>query len=208
MPLINYVKLYGADVAKVLQSDEQLIDMGLYREPLIGDESRLERAVDELSPRMRRYVKERGPLPPRSDKFFQGFDLFRGGVQVNPDRINRLMGGISGEGGTDSMAGRLWLAANSRDRGGSTYYAVTERRLLLLTEAKINSGDYQILFELPRSAVASVARKGKLLFQRGRVEVRFTDGSMKAWTPGMLSAARARSLVAALSGPIRHTGAS
>jgi hypothetical protein len=147
-------------------------------------------------------------LPPRSDKFFQGFDLFRGGVQVNPDRINRLMGGISGEGGTDSMAGRLWLAANSRDRGGSTYYAVTERRLLLLTEAKINSGDYQILFELPRSAVASVARKGKLLFQRGRVEVRFTDGSMKAWTPGMLSAARARSLVAALSGPIRHTGAS
>jgi hypothetical protein len=204
MPLINYVKMYGADVAKVLKPDERLVDMGPYREPLIGDESRLERTFDELSPRMREHVEKRGSLP-ASDKFVQGFDPLAGGLQVNPSRIDRWLGGISGEGGVSSIAGQLWRAADKYD--GDTSYAVTDQRLLLLGEAKLGSGDYRIIFELPRTAVASAARKGKLLFQRGRVEVRFTDRSMKAWTPGMVFAARARSLVAALTGPMTQTGA-
>jgi hypothetical protein len=204
MPLINYVKLYGADVAKVLEPDEQLIDMGLYQEPLIADGSRLERTVDEVSPRMRRAVERHRALPPSPVTFAQGFDVLRGGPQASPDRINRLVGGICGEGGADSIAGRLWRAAERHD--GSSYYAVTVRRLLLLAENLNGSVKYQILFDLPRSAVASAALSGKLLFQRGRVEVRFTDGSMKAWTPGIVFAARGRSLVAALSGSVAQPG--
>src|SRR4051794_4627384 len=97
MPLINYVKLYGAEVAKVLDRDERLIEMGLYREPLLGDESRLERTTDELSG---------GPSGPDerdrsggTDKFVQGFDPLAGGLQVNPRRIDRALGGLSGVGG-------------------------------------------------------------------------------------------------------------
>jgi hypothetical protein len=202
MPLIDYVKLYGSDVAKVLDRHETLVDMGSYREPLIGDESRLTRTVDELSPRLRQMVEEHGPAP-RSDKVIEGFDPLRGGIQVNPRRIDRFLGGVSGEGGPGSAAGRLWRAGKG---DGSRYYAVTDRRLLLLAQATVGSGEYQIVFDLPRSDVVSARRRGKLMFQRGRVEVRFSDGSMKAWTTGLLSTARARSLVAALSGPTKQTG--
>jgi hypothetical protein len=204
MPLINYVKVYGAEVAKVLDAGERLLDMGRYREPLIGDESRLLRTPEELSPGVRRLVQKHGPLPERSDKLVEGFDPLMGGLQVNPRRIDRFMGGISGEGGPASLAGRLWRAPRSHP--GSTYYAVTDRRLLLLAASGPGAADYRIIFEAPRAAVVSAARRGKLLFQRGRVEVAFTDGSMKAWTPGLLSSARARSLVAALSRPTNGTG--
>jgi hypothetical protein len=204
MPLINFVKLYGSEIAKLLGEGERLVDMGRYREPLIGDESRLLRTPEELSAGMRRLVAEQGPLPERPDKFIHGFDPFMGGLQVNPRRIDRFMGGISGEGAPASLAGRLWRAP--RSHAGSTYYAVTDRRLLLLAASRPGAVDYRVIFEAPRDAVASAARRGKLLFQRGRVEVRFSDGSMKAWTPGMLSAARARSLVAALSRPTSGTG--
>jgi hypothetical protein len=209
MPLIDYLKHFGAAAGKVLQPDERLIDLGLYHEPLVGDESRLIRTRDELSPRLRRHVDEHGPLPPRSDKFFQGFDLLRGGLQVNPDRINRFLGGVSGEGDAESLGGRWWRTAKSdQNRWDSLEYAVTDRRLLLLTDKSRGAGgtEYKILFELPRPTVASAARRGKLLFQRGRVEVHFTDRSMIAWSTGMLSTARARSLVAALSNPSAGTG--
>src|SRR4051812_37094471 len=108
MPLIDYLRLYGADVAKLLDHGEQLLDMGLYREPLIGDESKLGRTVDELSPRLRERVERRGGQPAAgSDRFVQGFDLLSGGVQVNPHRIDRLFGGVSGVGAPGSIAGRL-----------------------------------------------------------------------------------------------------
>jgi hypothetical protein len=195
MPLINYLKLYGTDVAKALEQDERLIEMGLYREPLLGDESRLERTTDELTGGPRGSVDDHG-APGTTDRFVQGFDPLRGGLQVNPRRIDRALGGVSGVGTAGSFACRLWWAARHHD--GSTYYAVTERRLLLLGTTRAGAGDYQILLAVPRAQVASAARRGKLLFQRGRVEVAFTDGSMKAWTTAMLSTGRARSLVAAL----------
>jgi len=76
---------------------------------------------------------------------------------------------------------------------------VTDRRLLLLAARGVGaSRTFQIVFDLPRSEVSGAARRGRPL-QRGRVEVRFTDGSTKAWTTGMLSAGRARSLVTALT---------
>ncbi len=118
-------------------------------------------------------------------------------------------GGISGAGGPESVAGRWWRAArDDRNRWDALEYGVTDRRLLLLTSRNRGAGgtEYRILFEVPRSAVASVARRGKLLFQRGRVEVRLTDGSMIAWSTGMVSTARARALAAALSGPGTGSG--
>ncbi len=203
MPLIDFVKTYGPDVAKLLGRDERLLAMAGYNEPLIGDESRLGRTLDELSPRMRRYVEKHGAPPQPSDKFVQGFDPLMGGILVNYNRIDRFVGGISGEGGPGSMAGRFWRAVKE-PTDGSLYVAVTGRRLLVLSMS-VPKEEFTIVFEAPRSAIASVRRAGKLLFQRGRVEVRFTDGSMKAFTTAMLSTARARSLVAALSGPT-HEG--
>jgi hypothetical protein len=200
MPLINYLKHYKAAVEKVLPPGEQLIDLGLYHEPFIGDESRLARSRDELSPRMRRYADQHGSPPPSSEKLVEGFDPVAG-LHVNDNRIARFFGGLSGEGPVDSTAGRWWRAV--KDGAGtedSTEYGVTNRRLLLLT-SRTRSGntEYKIIFDVPRGQVASVVRRGKLLFQRGRVEVRFTDRSMIAFTTGMLTTGRARALVAALS---------
>jgi hypothetical protein len=194
MPLINHLKYARADVEKVLEPGERLIDLGLYHEPLIGDESRLERAEDELSPRMRRCVDKHGSPPPRSERLFS-FDLFTG-LDVNEDRVARFFGGRKGEGAVDSVAGRWWRAA--KNRAGLTEYGVTDRRLLLL--ASLSGKDkYKVTFSVPRAQVESVAHRGKLLFQRGRVEVRFTDRSMIAFTTGMLTTGPARALVAALS---------
>jgi hypothetical protein len=179
-----------------------LIDLGLYHEPFVGDESRLARTRDELSPRMRRYADKHGSPPPASEKLIEGFDPLTG-VHVNDNRIARFFGGLSGEGPVDSVAGRWWRAAKDRPETlDHTEYGVSNRRLLLLTSrSRSDHTEYKIIFSVPREQVASVVRRGKLLFQRGRVEVRFTDRSMIAFTTGMLTTGRARALVAALSGP-------
>ncbi|WP_159079566.1 hypothetical protein [Plantactinospora sp. BC1] len=200
--MINYVKVYGSDVARLFASGERLVDMGGYREPLIGDESRLGRTPEEMGARARR-VEERSPGAMQSEKFVQGFDPFAGGLQTNPDRIDRFLGGLSGEGGPGSAAGRLWRAA--KGYGGIAYYAVTDRRLLLVGNNP-GADTFDLLFEVPLAQVVAATVRGKLLMQRGRVEVRFADGSMKAWTPGMFSTSAARRLVAALSGQTKGTG--
>jgi hypothetical protein len=198
MPLIDFVKLNGPDVARLLGRNERLLDMAAYSEPLIADESRLARTVDELGPRMRAHVDKRGWAPPPSHGPIGGIDPLSG-VQVNHEYIPRLMGGVAGAGAPDSMAGRMWRAVK-KVGGGALYCAVTDQRLLVVAH-DLASDRFAIVFDVPRSAVRSAIRKGKLLLQRGRIELRFTDGSMKAFTTGMLSTARARSLVATLSAP-------
>jgi hypothetical protein len=207
--LFNHLKHFGGDAERVLQPGERLLDLGLYHEPLAGDESRLARTTDELSPRMRRQVDEHGAQPPPSEKLVEGFDPTIGGLQVNQSRIDRLLGGLSGAGAADSVAGQWWRAVKGRaQRWDTTEYAVTDRRLLLLTSRTRGAGntEYKIMHEVPRRRVSSAVRRGKWLFQRGRVEVRFTDGSMIAWSAGLLSTRRAHALVAALAGPGVQTG--
>ncbi len=184
--MFNQLKYFGAAVQRVLPPGERLLELGLYHQ-LAGDDSRLTRPM---------------PEPGERDRLIEGFDPTIGGLQVNPDRIDRLLGGLSGEGDPDSVAGRWWRAANG-EKWDTTEYAVTDRRLLLLTSRSRGAGEseYKILYALPRAQVASARRRPKWLFQWGRVEVRFTDGSMIAWAAGLLSTARARALVAALSGP-------
>jgi hypothetical protein len=104
MPLIDLVKLNGPDVARLLGRNERLLDMAAYSEPLIGDESRLARTVDELGPRMRDHVDKHGSVPPPSNSPVAGVDS---GIQVNHEYIPRLMGGVAGEGAPGSMAGRM-----------------------------------------------------------------------------------------------------
>lgn len=204
MPLFNQRKLFGDDVAKVLQPGEQLLALGPFHEPLNGDESKLELEEHELGKFEREFLRQHGHRPETSDSFFQGIDWT--GVHINPDRIRRAMSGLSGAGAATSVAGRMWRAGKDQT-GGFVEWAVTDRRLLLLKGDIAVNRTYTILYEVPRSSVASAARRGKLLFQWGRVEVSFTDGSMLAWNAALLDISAARSLVAALSGPIQPGGA-
>jgi hypothetical protein len=196
VPLFNKVKIYGDVVAKVLEPGERLLALGTFHELLNGDDSKLERADHELSPLQQRYLREHGHRIPTSDRFFQGVDWL--GVHVNSDRIDRALSGLCGVGAPDSIAGRMWRA--SKDASG-VEWAVTDRRLLLLASDMALDTTYTIVFSVPRSSIASAARRGKLLFQWGRVEVTFTDGSMLAWNAALLDVSAARTLVAALSGP-------
>jgi hypothetical protein len=195
VPLFNQVKLFGDDVAKVLEPGERLLALGAFHELLNGDDSKLELEDHELSPLQQRFLWEHGRRLSTSDKFFQGVDW--GGIHINPDRLRRAFSGLSGVGSPDSIAGRMWRA--SKDASG-VEWAVTDRRLLLLTSDTAVNKTYTILFSVSRSLIASAARRGKLLFQWGRVEVSFTDGSMLAWNAALLDLSAARALVAALSG--------
>ncbi len=175
MPLFDFRKLYGAELAAALRPDERLHAVGPYTEPLAGDESRL------------------GVAGPGPDRLILGFSFLHG-LLWNHHRIDRALGGVCGVGGPDSIAVRLWRAAE--DCPDNTYYAVTDQRLVLL--AWRLPAEFRVVFEVPRSAVAGARRKGKP-FQRGRVELRFTDGSMKAFTTGILRTTHARALLKALS---------
>jgi hypothetical protein len=198
VPLFNQVKLFGDDVAKVLEPGERLLALGAFHEPLNGDDSKLELEDHELSPLQQRFLREHGHRLPNSDKFIQGVDWL--GVHVNSDRIRRAFSGLSGVGSPPSIAGRMWRA--SKD-GSGVEWAVTDRRLLLLKSDTAVNRTYTVLFSVPRSLIASAARRGKLLFQWGRVEVSFTDGSMLAWNAALLDVSAARALVAALSGSVQ-----
>lgn len=170
MPLTPNMKAFGSYAATLLPPGEPLLVMGSYDEPAMCDESRFERSVDEVDP----------------------------GNHPNWDGFVRVSGGLCGEGGVESWAGRMWRVTSSLSEG-FYYYAVTDRRVLLIGRERM-SLDFRIHFEAPRSAISSIRRKGKP-FQRGRVELRFVDGSMKAFLTGTLSARQARRLVAALSEP-------
>jgi hypothetical protein len=198
VPLFNQVKLFGDDVAKVLNPGERLLALGAYHEPLNGDDSKLELEDHELSPLAQRFLREHGHRLPTSDGFFQGVDWH--GVHVNPDRIRRALSGSSGAGAPRSSAGRMWRA--TKNAGGMIEWAVTDQRLLILKGDTALHRTYTIMFAVPRSEIRSAVRRGKLLFQWGRVEVTFTDDSMLAFNAALLDIGSARQLVAALSRPL------
>jgi hypothetical protein len=198
MPIFNTLKLWGADVtAQVLEPGETLIDMGSLHEPLNGDESRLGLEDHELSRRERKFLAETGHRFETSDSWLLGIDL--SGVHINQDRVHRAMSGLSGIGAPGSIAGQMWRAGR---RDGFLEWAVTDRRLLILR--KKAGKEHTFLYAVPRSSVAGAVRRGKLLFEWGRVELSFTDGSMLAYVAGFLDIGAARKLVAALSGPIQR----
>ena len=183
--MIDFLRVYGTEVGALLLPGETVLDLGPYREPP-GDASRLERTPGES-----------GAGIAAADRLVTGFDPLAGGVQTDPRRIDWFLAGSKGSGAPGSAAGQLWRAAAGR---GETYFvAVTNRRLLLLAARGVGAQrPFRIAWERPCSAIAGATRRGRLL-QAGRVEVAFTDGSTKAWTTGIFSAARARTLIAALT---------
>jgi hypothetical protein len=194
VPLFDGVKVYGEAVSTVLAPGERLLAIGGFHTLLNGDESKLERRDHELTKVEQRFLREHGRRMPSSDRWFQGVDWT--GIHVNSDRFERLLSGLVGIGAVDSYAGRLWRS--TKQSRGLLQWAVTDRRFLVLDSTPSN--DYSIPFSVDRADVRSARRRGKLLFQWGRVELRFVDGSMFSFLAAMLDVVAARNLVRALSG--------
>jgi hypothetical protein len=187
MPIFNALKLYGDEVTtQVLQPGETLIDMGPTHEPLNPDTSKLELEDHALSKFHREFLAEHGRRLETSDSWFQGIDC--SGIHINSDRINRAMSGLRGIGAPNSIAGQMWRATRFRSGSvaGSLHWAATDRRLLMIRGDIAVDRTWTVMYSVPRSSIARAARRGKLLFQWGRVELSFTDGSMLAYTPGLL----------------------
>ncbi len=220
--MIDFLRLYATEVGALMSPGETVLDMGRYREPP-GDASRLERTPDEP-----------GAGVASADRLVTGFDPLVGGIQTDARRIDWFLAGSKGSGSPGSIAGQLWRGAQGRGAQGrgaqgrgaqgraaqgrgaqgraaqgrseTFFYAVTNRRLLLLAARGVGpQRAFRVAWEVPRSAVAAAAPRGRLL-QAGRVEVAFTDGSTKAWTTATFSAARARTLVAALTTALTSMG--
>jgi hypothetical protein len=196
VPLLNYAKIYGPDLAPLLRPYEQVLDMARFSTPLAGDEGDFERP-EELMGRSERWIRKRyGDTPSASSDNWVGFDPI-GGVEVNQRRLDRLAGGESAAGSASSLAAQL-LVARKTARG--RFYLVTDQRFALVGGADLKKLD--VVFQVPRSAVASARREPKpLTLQMSRVVLNFADGSRLACLAGFfLTTSRAKSLVAALAG--------
>ncbi|WP_097327759.1 hypothetical protein [Paractinoplanes atraurantiacus] len=183
MPLFNAVKIYGNDVAPVLEPGERLLAMGMVHTHYSGDTSALESEGGDPH------------RPASSQGLVDGVDWT--GVQYNQDRVNRAIGGSSGSGSAASWGGQAWQAIKAR-AVGNLDWAVTDRRLLLLDKDNANPPTFSVHFAVPREAIRSARRRGKILFQWGRVEVRFADDSMVAMVLAIVDVGAARNFVRAL----------
>ncbi|MEU8816723.1 hypothetical protein [Actinoplanes sp. NPDC048796] len=174
-------KIYGRDVAAVLEDGERLLAMGLVHAHLSGDTSEL---------------ASEGGEPGRPAGLVDGVDWT--GVQYSQDRVNRFLGGSSGSGFAGSWGDRTWQALKARAVKGTTEWAVTDRRLLLLDSDHGNPATFTVLFQVPRAAIHAVRRRSKILLQWGRVEVGFADGSRIAMVLALLDVGAATNFVRAL----------
>jgi hypothetical protein len=187
VPLFNAVKIYGKAVAEVLEPGERLLAMGMFHPNLGGDTSGFERTDDEARP---------GDGAGSSGRLVEGVDWT--GVQYNKDRVDRIVGGSTGSGAVGSIAGRMWRAMRETV-SGQLEWAVTDQRLLLLQKTAHNPAEFAIHFAVRRADIGGVRRRAKILFQWGRCEVAFVDGSRLAMTISMVDIGAARNFVGALS---------
>lgn len=204
--LVRY--LYGDSLRQLLQPREQLLAFTKVNEPPNSSSYDFLRAA------------ARDPSPDaRSRPWILGFSLRQGGVQWNLERHNLWLGGTSGTGDPGSIGRDLWLlyrGATATLAGKETtvgqrwaeirsqapapdLVAVTDRRMLLLCSD--TGGKTELRAQIPRERIRQARRRpcGLRLYCRGRVEVTFADGSMKALHLGWLRAGRARGVVQALT---------
>jgi hypothetical protein len=192
VPILNHVKINGPEIAKVLEPDERLLALGIYRGPLNPDTRGLERTDDELSKFEQKYMQEHGHRLPVSDKVFEL-------GQFNTDKFNNLLSGTAGSGAANSYAGLMWRAGRAMGPG-IVHWAVTDRRFLLIQRPPAGEkGPWRIGFAVPRQAVRSARRHVKILFGWGQVEVTFADGSMLAILAGLLDVGLANQMIRALN---------
>ncbi|HEX6499538.1 MAG TPA: hypothetical protein VF054_10960 [Micromonosporaceae bacterium] len=187
------VKVYGEELTKYLEDGERLRDAGLCH-AAFGDESGLGQPAGNLRAEG---VADRTPAPSEGSRtWVDGVDPLWG-LEWNAAAVDARLGGVTAAGGADSIAARMLAAI--RSTRGSTYYAVTDRRLLLLTRPSIRT--FTPLFAVPLAAVTTARHEARwFLPQRGRVVLHFADGSLLALVTGHLFAGRAKALVAALRG--------
>lgn len=107
----------------------------------------------------------------------------------------RMLGGVSAEGRLGSWASRLIGASRDLGTNRGKHLLVTDRRVLLASSKIFGKDpDYAIALEIPQDALADVALESRP-FTRGRVVLRFTDGSMIALDFGTWRTAKARSFI-------------
>ena len=94
--------------------------------------------------------------------------------------------------------GRRTLGALQSRAVTSLDWAVTDRRVLLLDNYRINPQRFRLRLAIPRAAIRTAHRHGRLLLPWGRVELTFTDGSMVALVLGVLDITAATGFLRAL----------
>jgi hypothetical protein len=121
-------------------------------------------------------------------------------VLVGADSIVRFdvdaaLGGVAATGHVGSCAARFVGPL----RGHSSNYCVVTDRRIMLAAMEPNPIEFRGLAELPRGAVLTARREGRLL-QRGRVVIDFVDLSRLALMTGIFGTNRADALVEAMTG--------
>lgn len=211
--LVQY--LYGDSLRHMLEPDEQILAFTKVGEPPNSSSYDFLRATTpDSSP------------DARTRPWVLGFSLLHGGVQWNLERHHLWLGGTSGTGapgsigrdlwllycgataalaGVDATAGQRWATIRTQ-APDPDLVAVTDRRLLLLSSD--TGGKTELRAEISRDQIRGARRRscGLRVYSRGRVEVTFADGSMKALHLGWLRAGRARRVVQALIHRPSHSG--
>ena len=114
------------------------------------------------------------------------------GLRYGRDRLR------SGPPGAASWSRRTQRVLHAREVT-SLDWAVTDRRLLLLDNDRVSPPHFRTLFAVPRAAIRSARRRGRLFLQWGRVEVTFTDGSMVALVLALFDVSAAAHFLRALT---------
>ncbi|MEU0738325.1 hypothetical protein [Streptomyces sp. NPDC006134] len=102
--------------------------------------------------------------------------------QAIDDALTRAAHGKGMDGGWESQAGQFLVThyAAARLPASTLAVAFTDRRILVLADrAKLWQTDraFELQWEAPRSTVLEVRAASKGVFQRGRFELVFADGS-------------------------------
>jgi hypothetical protein len=105
-----------------------------------------------------------------------------GAEQTTENALTRAAHGKSMHGGWESQAGQFLMAHYSAARLPATTLVVafTDRRVLVLADrAKLwqTNRAYELQWEAPRSTAIGVRANPRGVFQRGRFELLFADGS-------------------------------
>lgn len=183
-------RLYRDAVQALLAPGERLLAVLAAAEPPGAEDAAFRRAA-------------RGGPAAVDDRWVRGFNVVDG-LDVNTERVVTALFGTSGYGGPGTAGARLWAAFDpaAGTSGGlrATLVAVTDRRLLALAGRTVDAATSTatVVTEVPRGDVVSAVRAGRLQ-TRGRVELRFADGSAKALFLGAARARYARTLVDTLN---------
>jgi hypothetical protein len=194
---MNYTKIYRTDIARLLDPGDQVLVIVPYR--LAHGAAAIEWTSEEaghgsryIPRRLRDRVADTQEPGGRSllDRIL---GIFSPNWSWNNIDWDKVIGGTSVTGRSDSPAGRLYTATRE---GVSLFGVVTAQRFAVVRN--IATDRFEPVAEVSRAQVVSARRRGKPL-QRGRVVIGFADGSHIAVSSGILFTGQARRLVTALS---------